>query len=95
MRLLTRPRKCRASYQILSRPAEVYIGNWVDGRKIAFEVSAVSPTQDAILHGAAAAIKMRKMAKNCAHLNNCHAQGIIFQPFVVETFGGWDQEAVK
>ena len=33
-----------------SRPADVYIANWVDGRKMAFEVSVVSPTQDAILH---------------------------------------------
>ena len=36
-----------------SRPADVYIGNWIDGRKMAFDVSVVSPTQDAILHRAA------------------------------------------
>ena len=35
------------------------------------------------------------MAKNRAHLDNCRAQGIILQPLVVETFGGWDQEAVN
>ena len=28
----------------LSRPADVYIGNWVDGRKVAFDVSVTSPT---------------------------------------------------
>ena len=82
-----------------SRPADVYIGNWVDGRKIAFDVSVVSPTQDAILHraadNAAAAIEMRKTTKNRTHLDNCRSQGITFQPLVVETFGGWDQEAVK
>ena len=52
----------------LSRPADMYIANWVDGRKMAFDVSVVSPTQDAILHRAAefpaAAIEMRKTAKN-------------------------------
>ena len=30
-----------------------------------------------------------------AHFDNCHGQGITFQPLVVETFGGWDMEAVK
>ena len=82
-----------------SRPADVYIANWVDGRKIAFDVSVVSPTQDAILHRAAdttaAAIEMRKSSKMRAHFDNCHGQGITFQPLVVETFGRWDLEAVK
>ena len=27
--------------------------------------------------------------------DNCRAQGIVFQPLVVETFGGWDRDAVK
>ena len=62
-------------------------------------MSVVSPVQDAILHRAAdmaaAAIEMRKNSKNRAHLNDCRAQGITFQPLVVETFGGWDKEAAK
>ena len=82
-----------------SRPADVYIANWVDGRKMALDVSVVSPTQDAILHraadSAAAAIEMRKSTKMRAHFDNCRGQGITFQPLVVETFGGWDVEAVK
>ena len=80
-----------------SRPADVYIDNWIDGRKMAFDVSVVSPTQEAILHRAAdsAAIEMRKSSKNRQHLDNCRAQGIFFQPLVVETFGGWDADAVK
>ena len=82
-----------------SRPADVYIDNWIDGRKMAFDVSVVSPTQEAILHraadSAAAAIEMRKSSKNRQHLDNCRAQGIFFQPLVVETFGGWDADAVK
>ena len=82
-----------------SRPADVYVANWIDGRKIAFDVSVVSPVQDAILHRAAdmaaAAIEMRKASKNRAHFNDCRAQGVTFQPLVVETFGGWDKEAAK
>ena len=30
-----------------------FIENWVDGRKVAFDISVVSPVQDAILHRAA------------------------------------------
>ena len=82
-----------------SRPADIYIPNWLDGKKVAFDVSVVSPTQDAILHRAAetpaAAIEMRKAAKNRLHFDNCRAQGIAFYPLVVETFGGWDSEAAK
>ena len=38
---------------------------------------------------------MRKATKIRAHYNDCRAQGISFQPLVVETFGGWDKDAVK
>ena len=82
-----------------SRPADVFIPSWTDGKKTAFDVSVVSPTQDAIVDRAAdyaaAAIEMRKSAKCRAHFDNCRAQGIAFLPLVVETFGGWDLEAVR
>ena len=81
-----------------ARPADVFIGNWVDGRKIAFDVSVVSPTQEAILLRASdfsgAAIEMRRSEKNRKHFDNCRAEGIFFQPLVVETFGGWDKDAL-
>ena len=38
---------------------------------------------------------MRKGTKNRDHFNDCRAQGISFQPLIVETFGGWDKDAVK
>ena len=51
-----------------SRPGDNGFENWIDGNKMAFDVSVVSPTQNAILHRAAefpaAAIEMRKTAKN-------------------------------
>ena len=76
-----------------------YFREWVDGRKMAFDVSVTSPTQEAIVFQAAqrpaAAIDMRKQSKNRAHFQNCRAQGIAFQPIVVETFGGWDKDATK
>ena len=67
--------------------------------KVAFDVSLVSPTKDNVLHRAAefpaAAIEMRKASKNSQHFDHCRSQGIAFMPLVVETFGGWDGEAVK
>ena len=66
---------------------------------MAFDVSITSPTQVAVLHqaadSAAAAIDMRKSSKNRAHFDNCRGQGIVFQPHVVETFGGWDTDSAK
>ena len=42
----------------------------------------------------AAAIEARKSSKRRTHFDNCRAQGVFFQPLVVESFGGWDKEAV-
>ena len=68
-----------------SRLADVYVDNWIDGRKMAFDVSVVSPTQDAVLHRAADSAAMRKSSKNRAHFDKCQSQGIYFQ-LLVETF---------
>ena len=38
---------------------------------------------------------MRKTSKARTHFDNCRAQGIVFKPLVVETFGGWDGDAIK
>ena len=82
-----------------SRPADIFIPTWINGKKIAFDVSVVSPTQDSVLHRAAespaAAIEIRKTSKCRQHFDNCSAQGIFFQPLVVETFGGWDQRCCQ
>ena len=82
----------------LSRPADIYVENWVDGRKVAFDVSVTSPTQEAVVFQAAdrpaAAIEARKTTKNRAHFDNCRSEGIHFQPLVVESFGGWDKDAL-
>ena len=71
------------------RPADIFIPQYL---------SVISPTQEALLHRAAdtsaAAIESRKASKIRAHFNNCRAEGIFFQPLVVESFGGWDKEAV-
>ena len=82
-----------------SRPADVFVEEWTDGRKMAFDISVISPTQEAIVDRAAffpaSAIEMRKTEKNRKHIDNCRASGLHFEPLVVETFGGWDLAAVK
>ena len=35
-----------------------------------------------------------KVLKNNKHYRQCHRQGIVFVPLVVETLGGWDAEAI-
>ena len=82
-----------------SRPADIFVEGWIDGRRTAFDVSVISPTQDAVIDRAAniaaSAIDHRKTEKIRKHADNCLASGIHFQPLVVETFGGWDPAAVK
>ena len=72
-----------------SRQADVYIANWVEGRKMAFDVSVVSPTRDAILHhaadSAAAAIEIATIA----------APKASFSSLLLLTFVGLDMDAVK
>ena len=82
----------------LSRPADVYIPYWLDGRRLAFDVSVTSPTQERLILRAAetpgVAIEQRKSTKIRGHSDACRQEGIHFYPLVVETFGGWDKEAV-
>ena len=82
-----------------SRPADVFVEQWIDGKRVAFDVSVISPTQDACIDRAATipatAIEMRKSEKIRKHFENCRASGLHFEPLVVETFGGWDPGAVK
>ena len=82
----------------LSRPADVFLPNWLDGRRMALDVSVTSPTQERLLLRAAetpgVAIEQRKSTKVRVHADACRREGIQFCPLVVETFGGWDGEAV-
>ena len=81
-----------------SRKKKVITNQRTDGRKVALDVSVTSPTLKAFLHRAAetaaTAIEVRKASKIRAHFENCQAQGVFFQPLVVESFGGWDPVAV-
>ena len=67
------------------------------GKDAAFDVTVVTPLQDATMPAAANTAGHalnyaygRKM--NGAH-EECRRQGIAFLPIVAETFGGWHPEA--
>ena len=61
---------------------------------MAFDISVISPTQEALLLRAAdttaIAIDARKASKYRVYFEQCQAQGVFFQPLVVESLGGWD-----
>ena len=82
-----------------SQSRHIFVEGWTDGRRTAFDVSVILPTQDAVVDRAAniaaSAIDHRKSEKVRKHADNCRASGIVFEPLVVETFGGWDPGAVK
>jgi hypothetical protein len=81
-----------------SRPADIFVPVWRDGRLTAFDVSVVSPVQVTLLDNAAihqgTALNSHKTTKWRTHDNACRTQGISFVPLVVDVFGGWDHDAV-
>ena len=75
-----------SQFPLMRRRAPQSLFSW--GPELLSTALVVSPTQDAIVDRAAdyaaAAIEMRKAAKNRAHFDNCRAQGIAFEPLIVE-----------
>ena len=81
-----------------SRPADVFLPNWNRGRPAALDVTVISTLQDLTVAGAAAtqghALRIGEERKLAAHQSDCQATGISFVPLVVESLGGWCEEAV-
>ena len=79
------------------RPGDVYIPTWRN-RPHAFDVAVTSPLCASHVSqsstSAGAALEKMKVLKNNKHYRQCHRQGIVFVPLVVETLGGWDAEAI-
>ena len=82
-----------------SRPADVYLPNWNRGRPAALDVHVISTMQQQTLFGASItpghALHVGEERKMAAHASTCRAAGIAFIPLVVETLGGWSQEAIS
>ena len=81
-----------------SRPADVFLPIWNRGRPAALDVTVISTLQDLTVAGAAAtqghALRIGEERKLAAHQSDCQATGISFVPLVVESLGGWCEEAV-
>ena len=71
-----------------SRPADVYIPNWVEGRDAALDVTVVSPLQQALVERAAEepghVLQHAYERKNGQSEEVCHQQGIKFLALPIE-----------
>ena len=67
------------------------------GQPAALDVTVISTLQQSTLQGAAStqghALVVGAERKLAAHAVACHAAGIAFVPLVVESLGGWSNEA--
>ena len=82
-----------------SRPADVFLPTWERGQPAALDVAVVSTLQNRTVAGAASvsgyALSVARARKVAAHSEACQSAGVSFVPMVVETLGGWDEEAVR
>ena len=94
------PIRCPSAKEIpgiLSRPADIFLPNWQRGQPAALDVTVISTLQHSTLQGAASAqghaLVVGAERKLATHAVACRAAGIAFIPLVVESLGGWSNEA--
>lgn len=82
-----------------ARPADVYIPVWTGGQPVAIDVSVTSPLADSYILKASkevgAAASIRADVKRGKYSAVCAEHGMQFTPFVLETFGGFDKDAIE
>ena len=82
-----------------SLPADIFFPCWKWGKPAAFDVTVIYPLQWLIIQGASVTsgyvITVREDTKFCTHLENCLPAGVSFVPLVVESLGGWSNEAIN
>ena len=70
----------------------MFIRGWAGGQDAALDVTVINPLQDLTREGAAAkpghAADVAYQRKMQGAADACRAQGIVFLPMAVETFGG-------
>ena len=80
------------------RPADVYIPVWTGGQPLAIDVSVTSPLAESYIRKASeeigAAASIRAELKRDKYTDICAEHGMQFAPFILETFGGIDKDAV-
>ena len=82
-----------------SRPADVFLPTRERGQPGALDVTVVSTLQNRTVVRAASvsgySLSVARERKMAAHSETCQSVGVSFVPMVVETLGGWDEEAVR
>ena len=81
-----------------SCPADVFLPYWCRGCPVALDITIISTMQEHTVTGAAItkghALRSGEEQKRAAHNADCQAVGVTLVPMVVETMGGWREEAV-
>ena len=80
------------------RPADVLLPYWTNGKDAALDISIVNPLQQALVGQVAREgdsgvqhsfnLKVRKYSERC------EAEGFVFIPIILDTFGGWHKESL-
>ena len=80
------------------RPADIMVPRWTRGQDTAWDVTVVSPLQQATINQAGTdpgcALTMAFDRKVKAVGEQCRQQGVAFIPLAVESLGGWHPTAV-
>ena len=80
-----------------SHPADIFLPSWKGGRPAALDVTVISTLQQLTLPGAATvqghALLLGEERKLSAHAEACRSVGVSFIPLVMESLGGWNDEA--
>ena len=81
-----------------NRPADIFLPNWCGGRPAALDITVISTLQPSTLLGAAKGqghtLQVGEEKKTAAHNKECRSVCVSFIPLVVESLGGWNDDAV-
>ena len=82
-----------------NRPADIYLPNWAQGRPAALDVTVISTLQSLTVSKASTsqghALRIGERRKMVHHYEACQSVGVSFVPLVVETLGGWSDDAIQ
>ena len=82
-----------------NRPADIYLPNWAQGRPAALDVTVISTLQSPTVSKASTsqghALRIGERRKMVHHYEACQSVGLSFVPLVVETLGGWSDDAIQ
>ena len=82
-----------------TRPADLLVPNWVQGKPAAFDLSVTSPLNPTIISEASVtagvAAKATEERKHRSNDAKCSELAWVCVPLVVESYGAWGKEALE